>query len=129
MKASANRLDKKGVHDLVWRVAGEVTDAQTGLSAADLGFLREVNIVDGKIDIAVLPTHRDCPSMNLLTMNLECAIEDAFSLPHVRTLFQPDWSPALMTKDGRDKLARAFVRHGAGWRCVCGRAFAEFMRP
>jgi hypothetical protein len=66
--------------------------------------------------------------MNLLTMNLECAIEDAFSLPHVRTLFEPDWVPSMMSGKGRDKLGRAFERHGKGWRCgACGRAFADFM--
>lgn len=129
MKVNAKRLDEKALRDLVWRIADEVTDPQTGLSAAELGFLREVGIVHGKIDIAVLPTHRDCPSMNLLTMNLECAIEDAFSLPHVRTLFEPDWAPAMMTDAGRDKLRHAFGRYGKGWRCgACGCVFADFMK-
>jgi ring-1,2-phenylacetyl-CoA epoxidase subunit PaaD len=127
-KSGPKRIGEREARELVWRVAAEVRDPQTGLSAAELGFLREVNLVGGKIDIAVLPTHRDCPSMNLLTMNLECAIEDAFSLPHVRTLFSPDWTPALMTDQGRAKLGKAFARHGKGWRCGgCGRAFAEFM--
>lgn len=128
MKVSAKRLDKAGVSDLVWRIAREVTDPQTGLSCEELGFLREVNVVDGKVDIAVLPTHRDCPSMNLLTMNLECAIEDAFSLPHVRTLFSPDWTPQMMTDGGRQKLVRAFARNGRSWRCSgCGKPFDGFM--
>ncbi len=122
------RIDAKAARDLAFQVAAEVVDPQTGLSAAELGFLQEAVLEGPRIAISVLPTHPDCPSMNLLTMNLECRIEDEFALPHVRMMFSPPWDVSKMTEPGRAKLRAAFARRGKGWRCICGRPFAEFMK-
>lgn len=123
----ARRMDESAARDIVWRIAREVIDPQTTLSAAELGFLREVSIEDGRIAIAVMPTHPDCPSMNLLTMNLECAIEDAFALPHVRTIFSPPWSPAMMPAEGRTKIREIMALRKGAFVCgACGRSL-DFM--
>ncbi len=114
--------------ELVSRVASETIEPQTGLSATELGFLQNVALEGPRIAIAVIPTHPDCPSMGLLTMNLECSIEDAFALPHVRTLFSPRWDVSRLSEQGRTKIRAAFARHGKGWACVCGRPFAQFMK-
>ncbi len=127
-KKQAPRISEAEARKLVARVAASVTDPQTELSAAELGFVQDAGLEGPRIAIAVVPTHADCPSMNLLTMNLECAIEDAFALPHVRTLFSPHWDVSRLTDQGRAKLRAAFARHGQGWRCVCGRPFAKFMK-
>jgi metal-sulfur cluster biosynthetic enzyme len=128
MKAKALKIDHDTARELVSRVAASVTDPQTGLSAAELGFVQDVGLEGPRIAISVVPTHADCPSMNLLTMNLECAIEDAFALPHVRTLFSPRWDVSRLTGEGREKIRAAFARHRKEWRCVCGRPFSQFMK-
>lgn len=126
-KTASRSLDEAALCDLVRRVAAGVIDPQTGLSAAELGFLRDVAVKNGKIEIAVLPTHADCPSMNLLTMNLECAIEDAFALPHVRTVFSPRWTAEMMTPPGRAKLRALAARRKGTFVCGgCGRPL-DFM--
>lgn len=127
LKKKPAPISEAQARDLVCRVAEEVTDPQTGLTAQELGFLQETKLEGPRIAISVFPTHPDCPSMNLLTMNLECRIEDEFALPHVRTIFDP-WDSSRMTETGKAKLRRAFARYGKGWRCVCGRPFAEFMK-
>jgi ring-1,2-phenylacetyl-CoA epoxidase subunit PaaD len=126
-KAKAERLDEAAVRDLVRRVADQVVDPQTGLTAAELGFLRDVSVENGKAVIDVMPTHPGCPSMGLLTMNLECAIEDVFALPRVRTLFSPSWTPAMMTDEGRAKLRKLAERRKGAFVCgACGRPL-DFM--
>ncbi len=124
MKA-ARTMDDAALRDLVWKIAATITDPEIPvLSVVDLGILRDVKVENGKIEIVITPTYSGCPAMNLLTMNLECAIEDAgFGLPRVRTVLSPAWTTDWMTQEGKEKL-RAYgiapPKKSAGRRALFG---------
>ena len=55
-----------------WKAAAAVVDPEIPvLTIADLGVLRDVQIVDGFIEATITPTYSGCPAMNLIALNVE----------------------------------------------------------
>ncbi len=109
----------------VWEAAETVSDPEIPvLSVVDLGVLRDVKVENGKIEIFITPTYSGCPAMNLIAMNLECAVEDlGYGLPKVTTVLSPAWTTDWMTEAGKAKL-RAYgiapPQKAAGRRALFG---------
>ena len=91
---------------LAWKVASEVADPEIPvLSIADLGVLRDVQIVDGVVEATITPTYSGCPAMNLIALNVEAALEEAgFYMPRIKTVLSPAWTTDWMTDEGKAKL-------------------------
>src|SRR6202045_2911945 len=89
-----------------WDVAASVVDPEIPvLTIADLGVLREVAVSDGRVEVAITPTYSGCPAMNMITLEIELALErEGFSHPKVRTGLSPAWTTDGMNDDGRRKL-------------------------
>ena len=90
-----------------WDVAAGVVDPEIpALTIADLGVLREVAINDdGQVEVAITPTYSGCPAMNMITLEIELALERAgFRHSNVRTVLWPAWTTDWMSEDGRRKL-------------------------
>ena len=50
-----------------WAAAAEVVDPEIPvLTIADLGVLREVEVHDGRVEVAITPTYSGCPAMNMI---------------------------------------------------------------
>src|ERR1700704_4036932 len=61
-----------------WDVAASVVDPEIPvLTIADLGVLREVAISDGCVEVAITPTYSGCPAMNMITLEIELALDRA----------------------------------------------------
>jgi len=76
------------------------------LTIADLGVLRDVAVNDGRVEVAITPTYSGCPAMNMITLEIELALErEGFSHSKVRTVLSPAWTTDWMSEDGRRKLA------------------------
>ena len=89
-----------------WDVAATVVDPEIPvLTIADLGVLRDVTVRDGKVEVAITPTYSGCPAMNMITLEIELALErEGFRDARVRTVLAPAWTTDWMSEDGRRKL-------------------------
>jgi ring-1,2-phenylacetyl-CoA epoxidase subunit PaaD len=89
-----------------WEAASRVVDPEIPvLTIADLGVLREVNVSDGHVEVAITPTYSGCPAMNMIALEIELALErEGFAKPKIRTVLSPAWTTDWMSEDGRRKL-------------------------
>jgi ring-1,2-phenylacetyl-CoA epoxidase subunit PaaD len=99
-----------------WEAASAVVDPEVPvLTIADLGVLRDVQIVDGFIEATITPTYSGCPAMNLIALNVEAALEEAgFLMPRVKTVLSPAWTTDWMTEEGKAKLRAYGIAPPAG---------------
>ncbi len=77
-----------------WNIAAAVVDPEIPvLTIADLGVLRDVAIRDGQVEVAITPTYSGCPAMNMITLEIELALErEGFRNSKVRTVLSPAWT-------------------------------------
>ena len=55
-----------------WDAASQVVDPEIPvLTIADLGVLRDVQVHDGRIEVAITPTYSGCPAMNMIALEIE----------------------------------------------------------
>jgi ring-1,2-phenylacetyl-CoA epoxidase subunit PaaD len=89
-----------------WDAAARVVDPEIPvLTIADLGVLREVEVKDGRVEVAITPTYSGCPAMNMIAVEIALALETAgFRNPSVRTVLSPAWTTDWMSDEGRRKL-------------------------
>ena len=99
-------FDDAELRQRAWDVAATVVDPEIPvLTIADLGVLRDVAIHDGQVEVAITPTYSGCPAMNMITLEIELALErEGFSKPKIRTVLSPAWTTDWMSEDGRRKL-------------------------
>src|ERR1700760_2274884 len=99
-------LDDAGLRQRAWDVVSRVVDPEIPvLTIADLGVLREVNVTDDGVEVAITPTYSGCPAMNMIALEIELALErEGFARPKIRTVLSPAWTTDWMSEDGRRKL-------------------------
>ena len=108
-----------------WDVAAQVVDPEIPvLTIADLGVLRDVAVREGRIEVAITPTYSGCPAMNMITLEIELALErEGFCNSKVRTVLSPAWTTDWMSDDGRRKLREYGIappQAGSGRRALFG---------
>ena len=98
--------DDSDLRRRAWAAASTVVDPEIPvLTIADLGVLREVQIRDGRVEVAITPTYSGCPAMNMIALEIELALERAgITRPTVRTVLSPAWTTDWMSEEGRHKL-------------------------
>ncbi|WP_276307351.1 1,2-phenylacetyl-CoA epoxidase subunit PaaD [Amycolatopsis antarctica] len=104
-------------------VAETVTDPELPMvTLADLGVLREVSEVDGRVTVTITPTYTGCPAMDTMRDDLVHALTGAgFREVEVRTVLRPAWSTDWISAAGRRKLAEAGIAPpGAAQRRATG---------
>jgi ring-1,2-phenylacetyl-CoA epoxidase subunit PaaD len=92
-------------------IAEKVTDPELPMiTLADLGVLREVSEVDGRVIVSITPTYTGCPAMDTMRDDLEYALRSAgYREVEVRTVLRPAWSTDWISEDGKRKLAEAGI--------------------
>jgi ring-1,2-phenylacetyl-CoA epoxidase subunit PaaD len=93
------------------QVAGTVADPELPmLTLADLGILRGVEEVGGRVVVTITPTYSGCPAMAAIRDDLSGALRAAgYPEVEVRTVLTPAWTTDWITEAGRDKLAAAGI--------------------
>src|SRR3954462_9543965 len=96
-----------------WDIAAGVVDPEIPvLTIADLGVLRDVAVSDGCVEVAITPTYSGCPAMNMITLEIELALERAgFRGSKVRTVLSPAWTTDWRSEEGRRRPSPGWV-HG-----------------
>ncbi|PRX50343.1 ring-1,2-phenylacetyl-CoA epoxidase subunit PaaD [Prauserella shujinwangii] len=92
-------------------VAETVTDPELPmLTLADLGVLRDVSEIDGKVVVSITPTYTGCPAMDTMRDDLVHELQRAgYPDVEVRTVLHPPWSTDWISEEGRRKLAEAGI--------------------
>jgi ring-1,2-phenylacetyl-CoA epoxidase subunit PaaD len=108
-----------------WNAAASVVDPEIPvLTIADLGVLRDVAVNDGRVEVAITPTYSGCPAMNMITLEIEIALErEGIHRPNIRTVLSPAWTTDWMSDDGRRKLLEYGIappQAGSGRRALFG---------
>jgi ring-1,2-phenylacetyl-CoA epoxidase subunit PaaD len=90
-----------------WDVVATVPDPELpAVTIADLGILRSVSIVDGRVVVTVTPTYSGCPALAEITADVRRALTDAgYADAEVHTVLAPAWTTDWITEAGRRKLA------------------------
>ena len=94
--------------ELVYTALKEVIDPELGLNIVDLGLIYDLEIEDGgHIKVVMTLTTPGCPMHASFKDEIEATLWR--SLPglqavSVELVWQPPWSPALITAEGRAEL-------------------------
>lgn len=94
-----------------WNAAASVVDPEIpALTIADLGVLRDVVVSDDGVEVAITPTYTGCPAMQMITLDIEMALERA-GIPgaRVKTVLSPAWTTDWLSEEGRAKLAASGI--------------------
>jgi ring-1,2-phenylacetyl-CoA epoxidase subunit PaaD len=91
---------------VAWNAAAQVVDPEIPvLTIADLGVLREVSVIEGRVEVAITPTYSGCPAMNMIALEIEMALEREGIQKHkIKTVLSPAWTTDWMSEEGRRKL-------------------------
>ncbi len=95
-----------------WAIAATVVDPEIPvLSIADLGILRNVELIDDggflpAVQVTITPTYSGCPAMDAIQADLQRAFADAgYPRTYVKLVLSPAWTTDWMTEAGKQKLA------------------------
>jgi ring-1,2-phenylacetyl-CoA epoxidase subunit PaaD len=85
------------------------------VTLADLGILRGVEAVDGRVVVTLTPTWSGCPATEaIVAMAEEALADDGVREASVRVVRAPAWTTDWITADGRERLrAYGIVPPGA----------------
>ena len=107
VSVTVTAAEQEALRQRAWNAAAAVVDPEIPvLSIADLGVLRDVQIVNGTAEATITPTYSGCPAMNLIALNVELALEEiGFVMPRIKTVLSPAWTTDWMTEQDKKTLA------------------------
>lgn len=90
----------------IWDLAATVPDPEIPvISIADLGILRNAEVVNGRAVVTITPTYSGCPAMDRITSDVnEALAEGGYADARVELVLHPAWSTDWMTELGRQQL-------------------------
>jgi ring-1,2-phenylacetyl-CoA epoxidase subunit PaaD len=97
--------------ETAWQIAAATPDPELPmLTVGDLGILREVDEVDGRVIATITPTYSGCPALREISADLERRLRDAgYRDVEIRSRLAPPWTSDWITPEGRDKLRTAGI--------------------
>lgn len=90
----------------ILKILNNVQDPEVPvLTIVDLGVLRDVNISNQKIEVVITPTYSGCPAMDMITVNIKSAMQEAgYENVSVKLVLSPAWTTDWMSEKGKQKL-------------------------
>lgn len=104
---SASAATPSGLERDVWGALSEVVDPEIpAVSVVDMGMIAEVEITQGRARVVVLPTFTGCPAISVITSDVAAAVRAVEGITDVDvvTTFDPPWTTARVSAEGRAKL-------------------------
>ncbi len=85
-----------------------VMDPEVAVNVVDLGLIYEVHYQEelNRIHIVMTLSTRGCPLGDTIMRNIEVVVTDMFPNMdvYVELTWEPEWSPELITEDGRNAI-------------------------
>ena len=92
-------------HDDVWQVLAPLTDPEIPvITLEEMGILREVREVNGRLQVVITPTYSGCPAMSQIEDDVRAALAAHRIDADVVTQLAPAWTTDWMTEHARRKL-------------------------
>lgn len=92
-------------HETVMRALEGVADPEIpAVSVIDLGIVESVDIDGRRVEVTCLPTFVGCPALDAIAQDITAALIAIGADPEVKFVFQPPWTSARVTEEGRRKL-------------------------
>lgn len=91
----------------VWGRLQLVTDPEiTSVSLIEMGMVEDVQIIDGKVTVKLIPTYVGCPALSMMEEDVVKAVSQLEEISEVEVVFlkSPMWTSDRITADGREKL-------------------------
>lgn len=95
-------IDKSHIEE----VLRNVTDPEIPvLTIQDLGIYQGFESKGGRITVLITPTYTGCPAMDMISVNVKSAMEDAgYTNVDVKLILSPVWTTDMISADGHKKL-------------------------
>ena len=89
----------------VWKALAEIPDPEIPvISLVDLGVVRDVEVADGRVRVALTPTFLGCPAQEVMRDAIAASIRELGAEPEVDVVLDDSWSTDRITPEGREKL-------------------------
>lgn len=105
--------------DDVWEALKDVEDAELPVSLVDLGLIKDVEVDDGHVDVAMTLTYTGCPAKEIMVTMAERRLEllDGAESVDVELDYTEQWAPEDMTETAREQLGEAGFACSLSGRC------------
>lgn len=75
------------------------------ISIQDLGILKDVKVIDDKVEVIITPTYSGCPAMVEIEKEINNTLKNSrINDFKITTILSPAWTTDWMTEDGKKKL-------------------------
>ena len=92
-------------HASVWQALAPLTDPEIPvITLEEMGILREVREVNGRLQVVITPTYSGCPAMSQIEDDVRAALAAHRIEADVVTQLSPAWTTDWMTEHARRKL-------------------------
>jgi phenylacetate-CoA oxygenase PaaJ subunit len=94
------------VNESLWRALAEVQDPEMPVNLVDLGLVYDVREQHGVVDVDLTFTAMGCPASEFILDDVRDRLmrEPGVSEVRVNIVWDPPWTTARMTEEGRDAL-------------------------
>lgn len=84
----------------------ECYDPEIPVNIVDLGLIYGITIVDDWVGVKMTLTSPGCPASSMISQQVKDRVQKIPGVREadVRIVWQPEWTPARMTDDARNKL-------------------------
>ena len=84
----------------------QVTDPEIPvLTIQDLGIYQGFELEGDKVIVKITPTYTGCPAMDMISVNVKSAMEDAgYTNVEVKLVLSPTWTTDMISEEGLRKL-------------------------
>ena len=88
-----------------WRVLEAVPDPEIPVvSIRELGILREINELDGELEVVITPTYSGCPALDQIGADVRALLDAHRVRARVVTRLAPAWTTDWIDEEARQKL-------------------------
>lgn len=88
-----------------WEVLEAVPDPEIPVvSIRELGILREISDVNGRLEVVITPTYSGCPAMGQIEDDVRAALAANHMAATVVTRLAPAWTTDWIAEEARQKL-------------------------
>ncbi|MCF6238266.1 MAG: iron-sulfur cluster assembly protein [Candidatus Marinimicrobia bacterium] len=92
--------------DQIYQALSKVYDPEIPVNLVDLGLIYDVQVDDELVSVKMTLTAVGCPMHSVISENVRKAVEalDGVSETQVEIVWEPRWSPELISPEGRIAL-------------------------
>jgi metal-sulfur cluster biosynthetic enzyme len=94
------------VNERLWAALAQVQDPEMPVNLVDLGLIYGITENEGRVDVDLTFTAMGCPASDFILEDIRDRLLSEPGVDEVRinVVWDPPWTAARMTQDGRDAL-------------------------